>query len=78
MSLHLSLSTPCPKFAAIRGWQIAAVRVDFLYERDYGSLEEHTAEIGNQFNKDAGSFLGVEQQLETSSGRYRRKHAVPK
>ncbi|HEY9612201.1 MAG TPA: hypothetical protein V6C93_22780 [Allocoleopsis sp.] len=86
MSLHLSISTPCPNAAALRGWHLAASRVDFWYEGRYSSIEEHTAEIGNQFNKDAGNFLGVDSeagrnsvfpQRDTSSGRYRRRSAVP-
>jgi hypothetical protein len=48
-----------------------------LYEGRYGSRREHKAEIGNQFNKDAGSFPAVDSQIDTSSGRYRRKSAVP-
>ncbi|MBD2013551.1 hypothetical protein H6F96_05965 [Microcoleus sp. FACHB-53] len=86
MSLHISLSTLCPDAAALRGWHSVTSRVDFWYEGRYSSIEEHKAEIGNQFNKDAGNFLGVDSkagrnsvfpQRDTSRGRYRRTNAVP-
>jgi hypothetical protein len=51
--------------------------VEFLFEGWYGSIEQRIAEIGNYLNKDARSFLGVDPQLNTGSGRYRRKRALP-
>lgn len=36
--------------------------VDFWYGGRYRSIEEHKAEIGNQLNKDAGNFLGVDSE----------------
>jgi hypothetical protein len=60
--------------------------VEFLFKGWYGSIEGQTAEIRNYRNKDAGIILAVDSktgrdyvfpQLDTSSGRYRQKHAVP-
>jgi hypothetical protein len=60
--------------------------VEFLYEGRDSSIELHKAEIGNQFNKDAGNLTAVDSkagrdsvfpQQHKCSGRYRRKTAVP-
>ncbi|HEY9634673.1 MAG TPA: hypothetical protein V6D14_14770 [Coleofasciculaceae cyanobacterium] len=87
MSLHLSFSTHNPDADRFfGGCQSAVMSVEFLFEGWYSSIEQHTEEIGNYLNKDARSFLDVDSQagrdrvfpqLDTHSGRYRQKHAVP-
>ncbi|HEY9893298.1 MAG TPA: hypothetical protein V6D37_16180 [Candidatus Sericytochromatia bacterium] len=85
MSLHLTLSTPCPATASLRGWQPAGMSVEFLYEGSYGLIELHIPEIRNQLNKKAESLTAIDStgrdnvsQQHKRSGRYRRNNAVPK
>lgn len=83
MSLHITLSTPCPITASLRGWQSVGMLVEFLYEGSCGSIELGTSEIKYLFNQKADNFTAINNagrdnsQQNKYSGRYRRNHAVP-
>ncbi|MEQ8970652.1 MAG: hypothetical protein RIE73_09675 [Coleofasciculus sp. C1-SOL-03] len=77
MSLHLSLSTPCPDTSRLGDWQSAGLSVEFFIGDGYRWIEQGKAQIGTLFNSDAEDLTIINPKPDYNSGRYRRIQAVP-